>query len=165
MPSVIGNLNAFAGALDYATHAVSTPHLGPDGKPEYLDSAKDSTWAWLKAAFAAPAYAGSLPSNAAGRSFLGRDPRSPQSGTLAYTPPSAPVSVNVAAPNVDVKSITTVTLDGASIAAAVATRVEKMVTGALTSVFQSMGAAGTNSDSGFDGRAHPAYPDTMHGSH
>jgi hypothetical protein len=132
-----------------------------------LDSAKDSTWAWLKAQSALDkAAAAGLPANAAGRSFLGRDPRSPgpQSGS-AYTPPSAPVSVNVAAPNVEVKSTTTVTLDGASIAAAVATRVEKMVTGALTSVFQSMGAAGTNSDSGHDGRASPSYPDHMHGSH
>jgi hypothetical protein len=46
----------------------------------------------------------------------------------------APPVVSAAAPptpNVDVKSTTTVTLDGASTAAAVATRVEKMVTGAI----------------------------------
>ncbi|MGB7973732.1 MAG: hypothetical protein WCF81_05155 [Roseiarcus sp.] len=61
------------------------------------------------------------------------------------------------------KATTTVTLDGASIAAAVATRVEKMVTGALTSIFQGMGAAGTNGDSGHDGRAGAVYPDHFHG--
>jgi hypothetical protein len=164
IPNVISGLSGFAGALDFATHSISATHLGADGKPEMLDSAKDSTWSWVKASFAAPAYAAALPSNAAGRNFLGRDPHSPQSGTLAYTPPSAPVSVNVSAPNVDVKSTTTVTLDGASIAAAVATRVEKMVTGAITSMFSSMGAAGTNGDSGHDGRASPVYPDHMHGS-
>ncbi len=30
-----------------------------------------------------------------GRSYVGRDPRSPQSGTLAYTPPPVSVSANI----------------------------------------------------------------------
>jgi prophage DNA circulation protein len=70
-------------------------------------------------------------------------------------------SVNVAAPSVDVKATTQVILDGASIIAAISTRIEKIVHAALAS----SGMGGTNSDSGFDGRAHPAYPDTMHGTH
>jgi hypothetical protein len=162
IPSVIWNLNAFAGALDWATGGISKAHLGADGQPEYLDSAKDSTWAAIRSALAAPAAAAVLPSNAAGRQFLGRDPRSPgpQSG-LAYTPPPAPVSVNVAAPNVDVKATTTVTIDGNSVAAAIATRIEKMVSG----MFANMGMAGTNGDSGHDGRSSPSYPDHMHGPH
>jgi hypothetical protein len=87
-------------ALNWATDGISKAHLGPDGKPEMLDSAKDSTWAWLKSIIAPSSEAKAAPSNAAGRNFLGRDPRSPQAGTLAYTLPTAPVSVSVAAPSV-----------------------------------------------------------------
>jgi hypothetical protein len=51
---------------------------------------------------------------------------------------------------VDVKSTTTVTLDGASIAAAISTRIERIVHAAISS----LGGGGTNFDSGFDGREH-----------
>jgi hypothetical protein len=73
--------------------------------------------------------------------------------------------IDVAKPGAraDEKATTTVTLDGASIAAAIATRVEKIVTGAITSMFQGMAAAGTNGDSGHDGRAGPTYPDHVSG--
>jgi hypothetical protein len=166
IPNVISGLSGFAGALDYATHSISATHLGADGKPEMLDSAKDSTWAWIKASFAAPAYAAAIPSNAAGRNFLGRDPRSPgpQSG-LAYTPPSAPVSVSVTAPltgqaNVNIAAVN-VKIGDQSIVAIV----EREIKGAIAGIFHSLGASGTNGDSGHDGRASPSYPDHFHGAH
>jgi hypothetical protein len=57
-----------------------------------------------------------------------------------------------------VKSDTHVTLDGASIAAAISARIERMIEGAIARI----GGGGTNSDSGFDGREH--VPDSFHGS-
>jgi hypothetical protein len=58
-----------------------------------------------------------------------------------------------------VKATTTVSLDGASIAAAISTPIERMIHSAIASI----GGGGTNGDSGFDGREHVAYPDTFHG--
>jgi hypothetical protein len=180
IPGITSNLAGFASGLDKATSHLASLFgaktadeankalFGGDDKTPWLMKWIEGNWQNDKRLFGNTAQANG---GGPGDSFVGwgavhgRDPRSPQSGTLAYTPPSAPVSVTVSAPNVDVRSTTTVTLDGASIAAAVATRVEKMVTGALTSMFSSMGSHGTNSDSGFDGRAHPSYPDTMHGTH
>jgi hypothetical protein len=157
---VISNLNAFAGALTWATDGISKTHLGPDGKPEMLDSAKDSTWAWLKSVIAPTANATALPSNAAGRNFLGRDPRSPQAGTLAYTPPSAPVSVSVSAPLSGTATVNVV--NNVNVMGLVETILSK-VKGEIEGAFKSLGSAGTNSDSGFDGREHPAMPDHFHG--
>ena len=85
----------------------------------------------------------------------GRDPRSPSTGPFAYYPPAAP------APHVDVKVGETkvnvqATLDGAAIAATIISRVEKGLVSILT-------GHGTNSDSGFDARSAPIYPDTVGG--
>jgi hypothetical protein len=56
-----------------------------------------------------------------------------------------------------------ITLDvsGASIVAALASEFGAKIEG----LFKSLGAAGTNSDSGRDGRESPVYPDHMHGAH
>jgi hypothetical protein len=60
-----------------------------------------------------------------------------------------------------VKSDTHVTLDGASIAAAISTRIERMIEGAIARI----GGGGTNGDSGHDGRESPSRPDHFQGSH
>lgn len=65
----------------------------------------------------------------------------------------APPQVNVSAPNVTV----TATLDGAAIAAAILKRVE-------AAVVSFVGGA-SHSDSGYDGRHDPVYPDFVHGGH
>ena len=65
----------------------------------------------------------------------------------------APPQVNVFAPNVSV----TATLDGAAIAAAILKKVE-------AAVVSFVGGA-SHSDSGYDGRESPIYPDHVHGGH
>jgi hypothetical protein len=111
IPGIVASLNAFADALGFATHSITSVHKKPDGTPEYLDSTHDGTWDAVRGLFSSPASAKPLMSGS--RSIVGRDPRSPSSGPYAYTPSSAPI-VNVAPPhvtssaNVDVK----VYLDG-----------------------------------------------------
>jgi hypothetical protein len=165
IPSVVTGLNGFAAALGFATSAVTSTHKNPDGSPEMLDSAKDSTWAWLKSQSGLDkAAAATLPSNAAGRSFLGRDPRSPgpQSGS-AYTPPSAPVvNANVTAP---LTGVATVNITNHADVTGLVSTIMSSVKGQIEGIFRGMGSAGTNGDSGHDGRASPSYPDHMHGSH
>jgi hypothetical protein len=145
-------VNGLTKLLGWTTHA----HLGPDGKPEMLDDVVRGG-----------AQAATLPSglalhaaltNRPGAMANGGGPGDSFKGAVALPPP---VSVNVGAPSVDVKATTQVTLDGASIVAAISTRIEKIVHAALTSI----GGGGTNGDSGFDGRQHPVYPDTRHGAH
>lgn len=99
----------------------------------------------------------------ASHTFAGRDPRSPQTGTLAYVPPSAPVSVSatLSGPATAKFGAVTIQVSGQSIAAAIVSDVKGMIEG----LFKSLGAAGTNSDSSHDGRASPTYPDHMHGAH
>jgi hypothetical protein len=53
----------------------------------------------------------------------------------------------------------TLTVSGQSIVAALASEISAKIEG----LFRGMGSAGTNSDSGFDGREHPAMPDHFHG--
>jgi hypothetical protein len=190
IPGIVTGLNGFAAALGFATSAVTSTHKNPDGSPEMLASAKDSTWAWLKSqsgldkadAATLPsakdstwawlksqsgldkADAATLPSNAAGRNFLGRDPRSPgpQSGS-AYTPPSAPVvNANVTAP---LTGVATVNVTNHVDVTGLVSTIMSSVKGQIEGIFRGLGSSGTNSDSGFDGRASVAYPDHVHGSH
>jgi hypothetical protein len=101
----------------------------------------------------AEAIAGHMPS--------GRDPRSPSSGPYAYTPPSVVANVNASltgAATVKVGSVV-VQVSGTSIAAAL----KSEIVGVIEGLFRGMSAAGTNGDSGHDGRAGPVYPDHAHG--
>ena len=55
----------------------------------------------------------------------------------------------------------TLNVSGASIVAALASEIGAKIEG----MFKGMGMAGTNGDSGHDGREGVVYPDHMHGSH
>jgi hypothetical protein len=153
----------FAGALNFATGSISKAHLGPDGKPEMLDSVKESdssVWQWVKSnILALPAEAKGLPANAAGRQFLGRDPRSPgpQSG-LAYTPPAVPVNVSA-----NLQGAATVNVENHVNVTGLVETIMSKIEGRITGMFKSMGAAGTNGPSGVDGRQSAVYPDHFHG--
>jgi hypothetical protein len=142
LPPVVSGLQGLDAALNAIGAAIKTvPFLGNFiNGPGLIKGAGSAALDLLGA--------GVSPASAAGRT-MGRDPHSPSSGPYAYTPPAAPVTV--AAPQVDVKSTTTVTLDGASIAAAIVTRVKKMVESALRL---------PTSSAGFDGRTTNPVPDS-----
>jgi hypothetical protein len=75
--------------------------------------------------------------------------------------PPANVSANLTGPATAKFGSVVVQVSGQSIAAAITGELRGVIEG----LFRSMGSAGTNSDSGHDGRASPVYPDHMHGSH
>jgi hypothetical protein len=75
--------------------------------------------------------------------------------------PPANVSATLQGPAHVTTGPITLTVNGAAIVAALASEISAKIEG----LFRGMGSAGTNGDSGFDGRVHPVYPDIMHGSH
>jgi hypothetical protein len=87
--------------------------------------------------------------NPPNRDYLKTNPNLAGIGAPHVSPPP---NVTVAAPNVDIKSTTTVTLDGASIAAAIVSRVEKTIMAAVARV--------TSGPAQGDHTAMPAYPDS-----
>jgi hypothetical protein len=164
LPAAVAALQAFDAAVNGVTKLLSALTYDPgkaarDFVNAHTGGAMDKAGDWLNTP------PPSLPSGNAIHSALtnrpgalanGGGPGDSFKGAVALPPP---VSVNVAAPSVDVKATTTVSLDGASIAAAISTRIERMIHAAISSI----GGGATNGDSGFDGREHPAYPDGFHG--
>jgi hypothetical protein len=164
VPQAIEGLHLLTGAIHRLTGlAASNPTaaksmlgavFGPSLFMGAWDAAKDQAMALWH-------HLPSMSGTQAAGAVHGRDPRSPQSGTLAYTPPSAPVSVTAPlSGNATVKTgPITLNVSGSAIVAALATEIGAKIHG----LFRGMGAAGTNGDSGFDGREHPAMPDHFHG--
>jgi hypothetical protein len=166
VPQAIEGLHLLTGAIQGMTGLAASNPLtaksmlgavfGPSLFMAAFDAAKDQAvnlWNHLP----------SLPASGGGPSPHGRDPRSPSSGPYAYVPPSAPV--NVTAPltgqaNVNIAAVN-VKIGDQSIVAIV----EREIKGAIAGIFHSLGASGTNGDSGHDGRASPSYPDHFHGAH
>ncbi len=158
LPAAVAALQGFDVAVNGVTKLLSWtthPHIGPDGKPEMLDDVVNGGGA---RAATLPA-----PSNAAGRNYLGRDPRSPQSGTLSYVPPPSPanISATLSGPAKVTTGPINLNVSGQSIVAALASEISAKIEG----LFRSLGAAGTTGDSGHDGRASPSYPDHFHSQH
>jgi hypothetical protein len=185
IPGIISGLTGFAAGLDVAT-AKLTSIFGSKDKADInkaLFGGDDKTPSWFKwietnwgndkrlfpdTNKSGPHGVVGPPGPAFGPAFpRGRNPRSPQTGEFAYTPPSAPPNINAnvnatlsGAATVKIPAVT-IQVSGQSIAAAIVSDVRGMIEG----MFKGMGAAGTNSDSGHDGRSSPTYPDHMHGSH
>jgi hypothetical protein len=149
-------VNGITKLLSWTTHA----HLGPDGRPEMLDS------------LGGGAQAATLPTglalhaallNRPGAMANGGGPGDSFKGAVALPPPS--ITANVTAPLSGPATVhtgpITLTVSGQSIVAALASEITAKIEG----LFRGMGSAGTNGDSGHDGRAGIAWPDHMNGSH
>jgi hypothetical protein len=165
IPSITGGLSHLADALNW-TSSLTKPHLGPDGKPLMLDSAHDETPDWLRS-FATPSSSADKEAMK-GHQISRRDPRSPSSGALAYSPSIA------APPNVTVQpalSVTTlpvsITVDNGGMVGAVTKLVDARITAALSGLMGSFRSGSGNSSAGFDGRSAPSTPDAsiMHSAH
>jgi hypothetical protein len=162
LPAAVLALRGFDAAVNAITDMIShKAYIGLDGKPEYLDSLNSGG-----------AQAATLPTGLALRAALlnrpgalanGGGPGDSFKGTVALPPPN--VTANISAPLSGPAHVTTgpisLTVSGQSIVAALASEITAKIEG----LFRGMGAAGTNSDSGHDGRSSPVYPDHMHGAH
>lgn len=92
----------------------------------------------------------------------GRDPRSPSTGPLAYAPPAAPTTVNANVSATLSGQATVNVTNNVNVTGLVQT-IMSQLKGEIEGLFKSMGAAGTNSNSGHDGRTSPVYPDHVGG--
>lgn len=174
IPSIISGLQGFSAALTAATGVLNAKTALDVNKALFKDGVAPGWLSWIESNWQKderlfPQGDRHGPHGVAGPTPLavrGRDPRSPQSGTLAYTPPSAPVSVSVSSPLQGTATAkfgnVTVQVSGQSIAAAITGELR----GVMEGMFHSLGLSGTNGSSGPDGRSSPAYPDhVMHGTH
>jgi hypothetical protein len=165
IPQITGGLSNLANALNW-TAGLTKTHIGPDGKPLTLDSAHDETGDWLRS-FATPSSAADKEAMH-GHQISGRDPRSPSSGLLAYSPSiAAPPSVTVQ-PALSVTTLPiSITVDNGGMLGAVTKLVDARITAALSGLAGMFKSGAGNSSAGFDGRSAPSTPDgsVMHGGH
>jgi hypothetical protein len=157
IPSITGGLSSLANALNW-TASLTKPHLGPDGKPLMLDSAHDETPDWLRS-FATPSSSADKEA-ILGHQIAGRDPRSPSSGPLAYSPSiAAPPSVTVA-PALTVSTLpVTVNVDNGGLFGKVTSYVDAKISAALSGVASSFQSGAQNSPSFHDSRMSPPTTD------
>ena len=171
--SLTANINAMAKVFggDTSNSALHDAIFGPkDAQKDWLQKLQDKVgnnpiahadqaignWLYDRASLWGQHPDTFVPGPGAAHLISGRDPRSPSTGPYAYTPAAPSVSANL-----NGTAIVNVT-NNVNVTGLVETILSR-VKGEIEGAFKSMGAGGTNGDSGHDGRAGPTYPDHVSG--